>query len=325
MDRLKREGMRQLILDLRGNPGGLLDQAIYVSRKFLAPGQKIVEVRGREGRLSVNAYHVPEENAPETVPIVVLINRGSASASEIVAGALQDHDRAFIVGENSFGKGLVQGLFHLWGGTGLVLTTARYYTPTGRLIQRNYSNISFYDYYFSRNEDEQGVAEAPRDDALYTTDLGRTVYGGGGIRPDLEVKSPPINVRLYNGVFDFVRQLVAGQIQKFREYQITETHHKSRLSPEDINRYPITDSLVTAFREYIAAKPEFNVSDERFQSRIDFIRAQMRREILSAAYGPEAGEQSYLSFDLQFRRAMESLDQARALADKAQQARAHLR
>jgi carboxyl-terminal processing protease len=320
LERLKREGMRQLILDLRGNPGGLLDQAIYVSRKFLAPGQKIVEVRGREGRSTVNAYHVPEENVPETIPIVVLINRGSASASEIVAGALQDHDRAIIVGENSFGKGLVQGLFHLWGGTGLVLTTARYYTPTGRLIQRDYSNISFYDYYSSRNGGEQGETGAPRGDALYT-DLGRTVYGGGGIHPDVPVKSSPINVALYNGVFDFVRQLVAGQIPRFREYEITETHHKSRLSPEEINRYAVTDSLVNAFREYTSSKPAFNVSDERFQSELDFIRAHMRREILSAAYGPEAGEQSYLSYDPQFRRAVESLDQARALADKAQQAR----
>src|SRR5262249_18668807 len=136
MTRLKQEGMRQLILDLRGNPGGLLDEAVAVSKKFLGPSKNIVEVRGRDAQASHNTYDVPESNVPETMPMVVLINRQTASASEIVAGALQDHDRARIVGENSFGKGLVQGVFRLWGGTGLVLTTAKYYTPSGRSIQR---------------------------------------------------------------------------------------------------------------------------------------------------------------------------------------------
>src|SRR5689334_6489631 len=133
--------------------------------------------------------------------MVVLVDRQTASASEIVAGALQDHDRAIIVGESTFGKGLVQGVFHLWGGTGLVLTTAKYYTPTGRSIQRSYADISFYDYYLNRRDDQTGKTR--QGEALHT-DLGREVYGGGGITPDVIIKAPSISSRLFYGVFDFV-------------------------------------------------------------------------------------------------------------------------
>ncbi|HWO00776.1 MAG TPA: S41 family peptidase [Blastocatellia bacterium] len=319
---LKQEGMRQLVLDLRGNPGGLLDEAIKISKKFLAPGEKIVEVRGREGASSLHSYEAPDDNAPETMPMVILVNRQTASASEIVAGALQDHDRALIVGENSFGKGLVQGVFHLWGGTGLVLTTAKYYTPKGRSVQRNYSNVSFYDYYLNRGETEQTAASAHGD--AFTTDLGRTVYGGGGITPDIEVKSAEVGRsrgRLFYGIFDFVRQLAAGQLTGLREYRITETQHRNKITSEETNRYPITDELVAAFRQYIAARPQFNLSEDRFNANLPYIRTQMRREIITAAYGPEAGEQVYLPDDSQFRKAIESLDQARMLADNASRAR----
>jgi carboxyl-terminal processing protease len=317
---LKEEGMRQLILDLRGNPGGLLDEAIKVSKKFLAPSEKIVEVRGRDEESSAHTYEVPDNNVPETIPMVVLVDRQTASASEIVAGAVQDHDRALIVGENTFGKGLVQGVFHLWGGTGLVLTTAKYYTPTGRSIQRNYSNVSFYDYYLNRSDDHHAANNAQHGDAL-RTDLGRTVYGGGGITPDVEVKAPPVATRLFYGIFDFVRQLVAGQMQGFREHRVSECQYKTRVLPEDINRYPITDDLLAAFRQYISNRPQFNVSEERINANLNYLRAQMRREIITAAYGPEAGDQVYLSDDVQFRKAFESLDRARVLADNARRAR----
>jgi len=246
--RLKQEGMRQLVLDLRGNPGGLLDEAIKVSKVFLPAGMKIVEVHGRDPQASSRAYQAPDNNMPETMPMVVLINRHSASASEIVAGALQDHDRALIVGERSFGKGLVQGIFHLWGGAGLILTTGKYYTPTGRSIQRDYSNVSIYDYFYNRNSSGPNGAGSQRGDAL-RTDLGRAVYGGGGIKPDVEVKASesPLHVKVLYGVFDFVRQLVAGQIPAFREYRVTETQYKTKISPDEVNRYPITDQLIAAF------------------------------------------------------------------------------
>jgi carboxyl-terminal processing protease len=317
---LRQEGMRQLVLDLRGNPGGLLDEAVSVSRKFLAPGEKIVEVRGRDEESSAKTYDVPDNNSPETIPMVVLVDRQTASASEIVAGALQDHDRALIVGENTFGKGLVQGVFRLWGGTGLVLTTAKYYTPTGRSIQRSYANVSFYDYYLNRSEDPAAANNARHGDAL-RTDLGRTVYGGGGITPDVEVKAPPLSSRLFYGVFDFVRQLVAGQMVGLREYRIAECQYRTRITPEEINRYPITDELLAAFRQYISNKPQFNVSEERITANLGYIRTQMLREIITAAYGPEAGDQVYLADDVQFRKAFESLDRARVLAENASRAR----
>ena len=320
LTQLKGEGMRQLVLDLRGNPGGLLDEAIKVSTRFLAPGEKILEVRGRDEESSAHTYEVPDNNEPETIPMVVLVDRQTASASEIVAGALQDHDRALIVGENTFGKGLVQGVFRLWGGTGLVLTTAKYYTPTGRSIQRNYANVSFYDYYLNRREDQGAAVNQQQGDGL-RTDLGRTVYGGGGITPDVEIKASPLSSRLFYGIFDFVRQLVAGQMQGLRAYRVAECQYKTKVSAEDINHYPVTDELLAAFRQYIANRPQFNVSEERIDTNLNYIRSQMRREIITAAYGPEAGDQVYLTDDVQFKKALESLDRARVLAENARSAR----
>ncbi|HKA21868.1 MAG TPA: S41 family peptidase [Blastocatellia bacterium] len=321
LGQLKLDGMRQLVLDLRNNPGGLLDEAIKVSTRFLAPGEKILEVRGRDEESAAHTYEVPKDNEPETIPMVVLVDRQTASASEIVAGALQDHDRALIVGENTFGKGLVQGVFRLWGGTGLVLTTAKYYTPTGRSIQRSYANVSFYDYYLNRSEDQGSAANSQQHGDALRTDLGRTVYGGGGITPDVEIKAPPISSRLFYGIFDFVRQLVAGQLQGLRAYRIGECQYKTKITPEDINRFPVTDDLMAAYRQYISNRPQFNLSEERLSASVNYIRSQMRREIMTAAYGPEAGDQVYLTDDPQFRKAIESLDRARVLAENANRQR----
>lgn len=319
---LKQEGMKKLILDLRGNPGGLLNQAVEVARKFLQPNQKIVEVRGRDTSYTPTVYEVPENNIPENVPLVVLINGQSASASEVVAGALQDHDRAIIVGENSFGKGLVQNVKRVWGGAGITLTVAKYYTPTGRSIQRDYSNVSFYDYYFKRNGDGEKMDETPRGDALHT-DIGRTVYGGGGITPDIEARAPEADAtrsKLFYGVFSFVRQLVAGQIHGLREYRVSESQNRKKLTPDMMNRYPVTDELIATFRQYLTTQKEFNVSDEKFASHTNYIRALMRREILTAAYSPEIGEQAYISEDVQLQRAIKSFNEAQNLIETARRA-----
>lgn len=314
---LKKDGMRQLVLDLRNNPGGLLDEAVKVAEKFLPAGLNIVEVRGRDGLLKGHTSNVRDGDVPELVPMVVLINRRSASASEVVSGALQDHDRALIVGETSFGKGLVQTVFPLWGGTGLTLTTSKYYTPKGRSLQRDYSTRSFYDYYANRSSGSRG-------DAVHT-DLGRPVYGGGGITPDIEVKSSessPILGRLYNSTFFFARLLVGGQVSGFRDYRIFEAEHRQRVSPEDLDRYSITDRLIAAFREYIADKPHFSMPGDIFDSRLDYIRERLRSEIITAAYGPEAGQQVYLmQYDVQFRKAIEKLPEARQLAENVSRLR----
>jgi len=167
--------LKGLILDLRGNPGGLLDQAVDVCDHLLSKGQTIVSQRGRA--FPDRNYAATHGNGGKSFPIVVVVNRGTASAAEIVSGALQDHDRALIVGETTFGKGLVQTVYNLSENTGLALTTYHYYTPSGRLIQRNYTGVSLYDYY-------SHGGTAPADTAsreVKLTDAGRTVYGGGGI------------------------------------------------------------------------------------------------------------------------------------------------
>ena len=179
-----------LVLDLRGNPGGLLSEAVAVCDKFLKRGQVIVSQRGRAYPEQI--YRATHGNGGEDYPIVVLVNRGTASAAEIVSGALQDHDRALIAGETTFGKGLVQTVYQLSENTGLALTTYHYYTPSGRLIQRNYNGVSLYDYYYNH-----GQPQDSKDREVKLTDSGRTVYGGGGITPDEKIDTPnPITFRM---------------------------------------------------------------------------------------------------------------------------------
>src|SRR3954454_23876493 len=178
IDKLKEQGMQRLVLDLRQNPGGLLDAAVGVADHFLDKGQMIVYTKGRTPDSEQN-YLAPGKHNKTDMPLVVVVNRGSASASEIVAGAIQDHDRGMVVGETTFGKGLVQTVYPLSENTGLALTTAKYYTPSGRLIQREYEGVSLYDYYYSR-DDEKNAMPANTNKEVKVTDSGRTVYGGGG-------------------------------------------------------------------------------------------------------------------------------------------------
>src|SRR5258705_7878872 len=223
--KLDDQGMRQLILDMRGNPGGLLNQAIDVASEFLPRGQVVVSVKGRT-EYSEPIVYKSSGSDPEDVPLIVLINRGSASATEIVAGAIQDHGRGLLVGETSFGKGLVQKVFQLPFNTGLTLTTARYYTPYGRSLQRDYSNGSLYDYYTRHDPTEpkpqspatpgarnletplplaSPVPHPPTGPAVKTA-AGRVFYGGGGMTPDIEVKplnATPLRPRIAQSAFYF--------------------------------------------------------------------------------------------------------------------------
>src|SRR5437879_5659916 len=175
--------LKGLVLDLRQNPGGLLSEGVGVADKFLRKGSVIVSHHGRSSPEKV--YRAAHGNSGKDYPIVVLVNRGTASAAEIVAGAIQDHDRGLIIGETTFGKGLVQTVYPLSENTGLALTTAKYYTLSGRLIQRDYSNVSLYDYYFNREAEENNNSHEVK-----LTDSGRTDYGGGGISPNAKI--PPI-------------------------------------------------------------------------------------------------------------------------------------
>src|SRR5215467_1916629 len=178
--------LKGLILDLRQNPGGLLNEGVGVADKFLHKGALIVSHHGRSS--PEKRYVATHGNGGKEYPLVVLVNRGTASAAEIVAGAIQDHDRGLIAGEITFGKGLVQTVYPLSENTGLALTTAKYYTPSGRLIQRDYSNISLYDYYFNRDSEDNNA-----NHEVKLTDSGRTVYGGGGITPDVKIATPKSN------------------------------------------------------------------------------------------------------------------------------------
>ncbi|MDQ2922039.1 MAG: S41 family peptidase, partial [Acidobacteriota bacterium] len=222
LEDLHSKGMNTLVLDLRGNRGGLLIQAVKVANTFLQNGQLIVEQRGRI-RGATEPFRAQNDN-PDPVPLVVLVNGESASAAEIVAGALQDHDRALIVGENTFGKGLVQLPIQLEYDSALLLTIAKYFTPSGRLIQRDYSNSGFYDYYtkggLSANKDV--VPTLPAGPESHT-DAGRAVYGGGGISPD-EVAKPgrvtPAEGRLSYSIFAFSMELATGRVAGFENYTV---------------------------------------------------------------------------------------------------------
>ena len=309
---LKSQGMQQLVLDLRRNPGGLLDEAVKVAQRFLPAGQKVLVVRARDAGAREERVYTSKNDSPETMPLVVLIDGGTASASEVVTGALQDHDRALVVGETSFGKGLVQTVFDLNFETGLTLTTAKYYTPTGRSIQRDYSKTSIYDYYLHRTSQ---AGEEPQGEAVLT-DLGRRVYGGGGITPDIKVSEPPpssVRGRLFGATFEFVRNLVAGQFANLREYRVDTVEYSHKLRGDE---FRVPDKVVDAFRQFVAQKSDpFSVTDAQITANLDYVRNRIREELITATYGAEAGNQFYVLNDAATQRAIEALPQARQLAE----------
>ncbi|PYS50343.1 MAG: hypothetical protein DMF68_07530 [Acidobacteria bacterium] len=340
MTKLKAQGMRQVVLDLRGNPGGLLNQAIEVASEFLQRGQPIVSIRGRVEHKEPYIYR-STGTEPEDFPLVVLINHNSASASEIVAGAFQDLGRALIVGQTSFGKGLVQGIFELDYGAGLTLTTARYYTPYGRSLQRDYSSGSLYDYYVKRDEEDEETppahtTHAPAQKAIdpalstptptpvptptpagppVTTAAGRVFYGGGGITPDIEVKPlqvTPLRARIAEAAFFFTRQLAAGQIQGLESYRIEKTDYDHNLRSTD---YPITDKVVQAFRDFVQRDGNLGITSAQIDEELDFVKLRIRDEMVTAAYASDAGARVLLDSDPQIIRAIDALPEAKRLAD----------
>lgn len=316
---LKAQGMNSLLLDLRGNPGGFLEQAIRVADKFLQRGQVILSVRGR-GRGGDRDWSA-ESGMPENFPLVVLIDDGSASASEIVAGAIQDHDRGMIVGEPSFGKGLVQTIYPLSGGAGLTLTTARYYTPSGRLIQRDYSNGSSYEYHFRRSAAGSNTAPAPHND-MRRTDTGRAVYGGGGIEPDIKVDaltfSDAQGTIWTTGLFMFVRELMAGRVAVAPDFKRDAIEFDHQPRPDE---FVVNDQIMKAYRDFmvdfLAKNSDVNLTMKAVAENYDWARQKIREEALIAAYGVDTQKRMMTEVDTQLQRAIAEIPQSTQLADRA--------
>jgi carboxyl-terminal processing protease len=314
LEKLHSQGMTSLVLDLRNNPGGFLDQAIHVAEVFLKNGKLILTQKGRNGYRD-NSYE-SRNNSPDQTPLVILINEGTASASEIVAGAMQDHDRALIVGQTSFGKGLVQSIIPLEYGAGLTLTSAKYYTPSGRLIQRDYSNGGFYDYYTHGGVGGQKSKGAKPTGQETKTDTGRAVFGGGGITPDESVDPRTTNLaqrRLIGPTFAFAREIANGRVAGFDSYRVRgELDFGHDLKPEDFRS---TDALFKAFRDFATADPNFHVTAAMIDRNRKFVELQIRFNLVTAAYGRVMGDRVFIvNDDPQVAKAVDVLPKARDLA-----------
>ena len=310
MGELRKQGMKSLVLDLRGNPGGLLPQAIEVVSRFVPQGQTVVSVKGRSRYAKSQDLRTTGSDYSD-IPLVVMINGGSASASEIVAGAVQDYGRGLIVGSDSFGKGLVQRVFPLPFGTGLTLTTARYYTPYGRSLQKDYSSGSIYDYYTSQ-DGEEGAKPKPAGSPV-TTANGRVLFGGRGIEPDLKVSAlsfTPLRLRINEAAFFFVRQLAAGKIAGFENYKAEKQNFNLSIANGD---FVVNDKLFETFRAFTVANKESGLSAENINSQIDYAKTRIREELATANYSNEAGVQVLLENDPQVLKAIESVAEAQKL------------
>lgn len=293
-----------LILDLRGNPGGLLNEAVAVSDMFLDKNQLIVSHHGRASQ--ERRYYAVRGNRGVTVPLVVIVNGGSASASEIVTGAIQDHDRGLVVGEQSFGKGLVQTVSGLSENTGLALTTARYYTPSGRLIQRDYKDTSLYDYLYNHKN--------PPPTEVKLTDSGRQVTGGGGITPDVHVepaKLDPFLEMLFRREVFFAYQ---GCAQSCGVGGFTTYFLGSR--PEINKDFVADDAVMKKFTTYLDdQKVKYTEAD--ITDNLPWIKRQIKKEVFISVFGLTDGYKVDLEDDAQLQKAIESLPQARALYENA--------
>lgn len=322
IEKLKDAGMTSLVLDLRNNGGGFLIEAVRVAERLLPVGQIILEQRGT-GPTSGGAMTYPSRNtSPEIFPVVVLVNRATASASEILAGALQDQDRALIVGETSFGKGLVQTIFPLDDGGGLTLTTSRYHTPSGRVIQRDYTNTSAYDYFSQGGVGARDSADTTPKGTPSRTAGGRLVYPGG-ISPDKDglvkprVFSRP-QLRLVDPVFGFARELVNGRIAGFESFKVarmpTYDHNMER------GELKVDDRLFKAFKSFVAAhKDTYKQTDTQLDREREFINRQMRYDLATASYGTVKAVQVQIVDDPQVLKAIQLLPAARDLASLGRQ------
>jgi len=295
---LKRQGMKQLVLDLRGNGGGVLDAAIGICRQLLGPDQLIVSQKGRDGR-EESQTRTSKGAQLDPFPMVILINRGTASASEIVTGAVQDHDRGLVVGQTSWGKGLVQSVLTINRSRGLALTTARYYTPSGRCIQRDYSHGL--DDYYNPDDEKDAKPQGP----AYKTDLGRAVYGGGGINPDVVITLPKsteylLNLRYrYSAFFRYA-------VQEKDTFGVQPGQHAS-------------DVVLDRFKAWVLEQ-KLPYTDKDWEANRDAMKEQLSIEMQNVAYGIEAGFKLQCEKDPMVQKALEVMPQAEDLLQKKLQA-----
>lgn len=313
---LKRQGMTSLILDLRDNTGGILEQAVRVAEKFLPEGKTIVSQRGRF-RID-NRTWKSNNRAPETMPLVVLVNKNSASASEIVAGALQDYDRALIVGERTFGKGLVQSIFNLPNNSGLTLTTAKYFTPSGRLIQRDYRNANLYDYY--NHKAETATAEKTKFETRTVT--GRKMFGGDGIAPDDVIVNPDLNkaeIKLLDPIFFFTADLINGRVEGLEDFKpAAQLQNGNRIKNAD---FIVTDEVLSAFEAYLENTDGGKFSSKLIETEQSFIKTRIRYYLAMSVFGNVPANQVLIEEDAQVQKAVEALPRAQQLAIAARKKR----
>jgi carboxyl-terminal processing protease len=293
--RLGERNIKGLILDLRENPGGLLNEGVAVADRFLQKGQTIVSHRGRAS--AEKPYVTRHGNQGYDYPIVVLVNRYSASAAEIVAGALQDHDRGLILGDNTFGKGLVQTVYPMSDNTGLALTTAHFYTPSGRLIQRDYSNTSFYNYYYRKDVETKN----PLD--VKMTDSGRTVYGGGGISPDEKFSTPKLN-KFQNEI-----------LRKFAFFTFAAKYFGGHDIKLPKNWEP-DQNVMNEFHQFLL-KQGAEFTEAEFAENHDWLKQQLKREMYITAFSVEESRRIAVETDPVVLKAVDSLPKARALQETA--------
>ena len=312
LQQLMAKGMKRLVLDLRDNPGGALDQAIAITNRFLPRGEMIVYTKGRQAN-SNHEYRATEQSEYTHLPIVVMVNRNSASASEIVSGALQDHDRALVVGETTFGKALVQSVYRIAENAGLALTTGRYYTPSGRMIQRPWDS-SFDEYHTYTLRDQKAEREHSSADLKYTAGK-RPVYSGGGIEPDKFMAGPVEGF----APTKFGRQLYArGAFVNFADQYMAEGDNRFSDANKDKKRigkgFSVGDVMLQDFRAMLATQ-KITLDEEALKTDLPFIKTMIHYEIDLALFGVEEARRNLIQQDPQARFAISQFGEAQRLTE----------
>ena len=314
LEDLKARGMKRLVFDLRDNPGGPLDQAIRISNRFVPRGELIVYTRGRARDSDVD-YRAEEVSEYTDIPLVVLVNRNSASASEIVSGAIQDHDRGLVVGETTFGKALVQSVYKISGSAGLALTTGRYYTPSGRMIQRPWDG-SFDEYltYTLRDQSEPRQHQAAD---MKKTKGGREVYSGGGIEPDKFLVGP---VEGFNpsrfGRTLYARQAFANFADQFTAEGDTRLGVANRNKKRISKGFQVTPVMVDEFKASLKGQ-RIVLDEDAFQKDEAFIRAMLHYDIDLALFGVEEARRNLVTVDPQAQAALAQFPAALRMTEMA--------